>query len=140
VKSNVIPTLSHLSFGAKQWLKLKSIEQLCFSVLVSFFLGFVLLLDCHEWSAAPISACLCPGHAAAFAVNAALMASQWQHRAWFINAKYDAGQAPITVFKVFGVTRLCRDPNQTYQLPCRVLNQLYHLAGISLRKRPKPCG
>jgi len=42
----------------------------------------VLLSECHEWSPAHNSACLrLMGHAAVFAVNAALVASQWQHHA-----------------------------------------------------------
>ena len=51
------------------------------------------------------------GQATTFVVNAALVASQWQHRAWtvalhpFINAQHKAGQAASTVLHVFGVTR-----------------------------------
>ena len=37
----------------------------------------VLFSECHEWS--PLACAV--GHAATFAVNAAVVASQWQHRA-----------------------------------------------------------
>jgi len=51
--------------------------------LASLKLVFVLLSECHdEWSLArafPLASTV--GHASAFEVNAALVASQWQHRA-----------------------------------------------------------
>jgi len=45
------------------------------------------------------------GHAATFAVNAALVASQWQYRArtvpshQSINAEHEVGQAASTIFQ-----------------------------------------
>jgi len=64
------------------------------------------------------------GHTAIFAVNAALVASQWQLE--LTNAEHEAGQAASIVFQVFGI--LCdRESNQSYQLWWRVLNQLHHL-------------
>ena len=57
------------------------------------------------------------GNAAAFAVNAALVARQWQHRAWTvslhppINVEHEAGQAASIDFQVFDVTRLGIEPN-----------------------------
>jgi len=56
------------------------------------------------------------GPASAFAVNAALMASQWKHRVGTlslhpnINAEHEAGQAAITVFEVFGMTEWESNP------------------------------
>jgi len=52
--------------------------------------------------------------------NAALMASQWQDRAWTvflqppIDAAHKVGQAAGTAFEVFGTTR--PELNQAYQL------------------------
>jgi len=41
------------------------------------------ILECHDWSAAPTSYLVARalGHAAAFSVNTALVASQWRCRA-----------------------------------------------------------
>jgi len=50
---------------------------------------FVLLSECHEWSATLTSAFLSRiSHAAAFVMNAALVASQWQHNEWIISTHY----------------------------------------------------
>jgi len=46
----------------------------------SLYSVFVLLLECREWS--PLAYAV--GHTAVFTVNAALVASQWQHLAWTI--------------------------------------------------------
>jgi len=57
------------------------------------------------------------GRAAAFAVNAALGASQWQHRVRTvflhppINTYQDAGQAANSVFQVYGVTQPGTEPS-----------------------------
>jgi len=72
-------------------------------VYFRLYAAFVLSSVCHEWSGAPASACNV-GHAAAFAVNAAVVRSQWQPRVWTfplhppINADYDAGQAQVPFF------------------------------------------
>jgi len=39
--------------------------------------GFLFLSECHEWYAAPISACWRRGHATDF-MNPALVVAQWQ--------------------------------------------------------------
>ena len=58
-----------------------SVHTIVFSSF-SLYSVSVLLSECHEWSPAHNSACLrLMGHAAVFAVNAALVASQWQHHA-----------------------------------------------------------
>jgi len=70
------------------------------------------------------------GHAAAFAVNAALVASQWQRRTWNapvhppINAEHETTS---NVYQVFGMIRPVHNP--AYHFRWRVLNQLYHLTG-----------
>jgi len=57
-----------------------------------------------------IFACLCLGPRGCFAVNAALVASQWQYCAWTVtsllpfNAEHEAGQASSIVFQGFGMT------------------------------------
>jgi len=57
------------------------------------------------------------GHVVAFAVNAALVANQWQHRAWTFpctqpfSAEHEAAQAASTVFQVFDRTRSGIEPN-----------------------------
>jgi len=57
------------------------------------------------------------GHAAIFAVNAALVTSWWQHRAWSvplqppINAEHEVEQGASTVFQVFGTTRRGIEPS-----------------------------
>jgi len=75
---------------------------------LSDYTRFVLLLKCREWSAASFSAFLRRGHTATLAVCAALVESQWQHRAWTVSlhpptptVKMD----PTTVFQAFGMTQ-----------------------------------
>jgi len=43
-------------------------------------LRVVLLSECYEWSAAPISAAFAVGHVPTFVLNAAVLASHWQPR------------------------------------------------------------
>jgi len=68
------------------------------------------------------------GHAATFAVNTELVASQWQHRARAvslhpsINAEREAGQVASPVFQVFDMTRLGIEP----KLPAAVARALSH--------------
>ena len=89
---------------------------------------FVLISDCHQWSAAPISSYFRLGLPATLVVNVALMASHWHQRAWTvsfrasINAEHETGEAASTVFQVFGMIR-CR-LNQLYQLASKVLKIL----------------
>ena len=67
----------------------------CFS-LISLY-ALVLLSECHEWYAAPASACLRRGPCGCFAVR--WWRSQRQHCAWTVslhppsNAEHEAGQA-----------------------------------------------
>ena len=64
-----------------------------------FFLYSNAYKEGFEWSATPVSASCATDHAAPFAVNAALVESQWQQRArsfhlqTSINAEHEAGQA-----------------------------------------------
>jgi len=57
------------------------------------------------------------GHAATFAVNAALVTSQWQHRALTlslqspISAEQKAGQGASAVVHHFGITRQGIEPS-----------------------------
>ena len=50
------------------------------------------------------------GHMAAFAVDPALVASQWQHRIWtvhlhpYISTKHEVAQDTSTIFLVFSMT------------------------------------
>jgi len=59
------------------------------------------------------------GHAAAFAVNAAFMSNQWQHRASTvpshpsINAEHEAGQVAGAIFQVFGMKRNSQNSRQS---------------------------
>jgi len=69
-------------------------------------------------------------HAATFAVNAELVARQWQHCAWTVplrppmDAEHEAGQAASTVFQVFGMARSGIEP---------------HLPGLVGRAQPVCC-
>ena len=71
--------------------------------------------ECREWSAGAHLR-LVATWMAAFAVNVALVARQWQHRAWTvplhpsINTEQEAGQAASNAFEVFGMTQQVIEP------------------------------
>ena len=102
---------------------------------------FALLPQCHDWSAAPTSACLCRGpHTAAFTMYVVLMANRWQHRAYEwsnifhlhppINGEHEVGYTANTVFQVCSMTWPGSNPFS--QLWWRVINPMHPSAG------PKP--
>jgi len=76
----------------------------------------------------PFSLACAVGHAAVFAVNATLVASQWQHSAWTvrlhpsINVENEAGQAASNIFQIFDikvtneVVQTDRESDTVYQL------------------------
>jgi len=91
---------------------------------------FVLLLGVSRvvcGRSSPLVCAVCP--AAAFAANAALVASQWQHCASIlslhppINPEHEAGQSASQCFQVFGMAWPGIEPNQLWW---RFLNQVYH--------------
>jgi len=61
-----------------------------------------------------------------FWVNAALLASQWQHRAWIVSLQHPvsveqgAEQVASTVFEVFGMTRPGIEPVSTLMGDARI--------------------
>jgi len=64
--------------------------------------------ECHEWFLAPYLHLLALGHAAAFVVNAALMASRWQHRAWIVSPI--SPQARVWTGHKYRFSSLCHGP------------------------------
>jgi len=77
-----------------------------------------------QWRPPPLACAV--GHTAAYAVNAALVESQWQHRTWTASLHPTIKQAACTTFEVYRMTR----PNSLHQLWWRVFNQLYHLVEL----------
>jgi len=88
-------------------------------------------------------------HAATFAVNAALVASQWQHRAWTvallqsINAEHEAGHAAHAVFQVFVMIRPGIEPSLAALMTCDHLWETpqtqVHCSWNSWKKLVMPC-
>ena len=77
---------------------------------LSFILVFLLLSGVTGVVCGRPSPLACAvGHATDFAVNAALVARQWQHRASTVSlyppikAEHEAGQAASTIFQVFSI-------------------------------------
>jgi len=116
-----------------------AILKICFTISYESPPKVAFLLQNKRWPqtfsiSAPISFACVWGHAAAFAVNAALVASQW-HRTWTsslhspISANHEAGQAASPAFPSLRYDPTGDRPSLLYKLYWRVLNQLYHLAG-----------
>ena len=102
--------------------------------------SFIILVLCSLWSVTtgqrlPSPLACAAVHAAAFAVNAALVASKWQHRAWSVpmhppmGTEHEAGQEQEPFCK--SSVRPDRESNPACQHYWRVLNQLGCLRRIS---------